>query len=141
MNRTRLLELAGLTEAKEKAQQIGFEVNIEEETVGNEYYRRVLYTTKNNQLVVMSLKPGEEIGSEIHSDTAQFIRFEAGEGKCIIGGKNYLVASGDAVVIPAGVRHNVVNTSKEDNLKLYTVYSPPVHPEGTVQVEKPEESE
>lgn len=105
---------------------------IEEETVNNTDYRRVLFTGKL-QLVLMSLKPGEEIGEEVHEDRDQFFRFEAGTGKVVINGEELLVADGDAVVIPAGAKHNVINTSAEEDLKLYTIYAPSEHPAGTVQ--------
>lgn len=121
-----------LTEAQLKVsndQAHGYHVNIEKETTSNTDYRRVLYTTSDNQLVLMSLKPGEEIGAEVHEKTAQFLRFESGNGKCVVGGKEYAVKNGDSVIIPEGVKHNVINTGSEE-LKLYTLYSPPVHQDG-----------
>lgn len=114
----------------------GFTINIEDETINNTDYRRVLYTTRNNQLVVMSIPPGEEIGEETHAG-AQFIRVDAGQGKSILNGVGNDFSDGDCVVIPAGVRHNIVNTGTED-LKIYTVYSPPQHEDGTVQKTKAE---
>lgn len=112
----------------------GFVTNIEQESEDNELFRKVLYTAKNSQLVVMSLKPAEEIGEEIH-ELDQFIRVEAGKGKVVLNGKDYEVEDGFAVVIPAGTKHNVINTSDED-LKLYTIYSPPEHQDGTIHKTK-----
>jgi mannose-6-phosphate isomerase-like protein (cupin superfamily) len=109
----------------------GYVVNIEEATVNNEDYRRVLHTARNSQLVLMTLEPGEEIGLETHG-LDQFIRLEAGQAKVILDSREHDVTADWAVVIPAGVRHNVVNTSRTEKLKLYTIYSPPEHPEGTV---------
>jgi mannose-6-phosphate isomerase-like protein (cupin superfamily) len=120
-------------------QETGFGVNIEEETVNNTNFRKVLYTTANNQLVVMSLKPGEDIGSEVHEDTAQFIRVDKGDGKAIIGGKEYPMKDGDCIIIPAGVEHNVINESDSEDLKIYTVYSPGVHEDGKIDENKPNE--
>ncbi len=116
----------------------GFNQNIEQATLENNYFRKVLYTGKNSQLVLMSLKPGEEIGSEIHQENDQFFRFEAGEGKCIIDGNEYLVADGSAVVVPAGAEHNIINTSTSENLKLYTIYSPAHHKDQIVRLTKEE---
>lgn len=109
--------------------------HIEDKTVKNDDYRRVVFTNKL-QLVYMSLKPGEEIGREIHEDHDQFFRFEAGEGKVIIDGDEIIVRDGDAVVVPAGSEHNVINTSKTTNLKLYTIYAPPEHPDGEIEHNK-----
>jgi mannose-6-phosphate isomerase-like protein (cupin superfamily) len=123
----------------------GFKSNIEKETLNNNYFRSVLYTGKNSQLVLMSLKPGEEIGEEVHDTIDQFFRFEKGEGIVLIDGVEQKVADGDAVIVPAGARHNVMNTSKTADLKLYTIYSPPEHIDGTVRntkadaLAKPEE--
>jgi mannose-6-phosphate isomerase-like protein (cupin superfamily) len=114
----------------------GFKSNIEKDTLNNNYFRRVLYTGKNSQLVLMSLKPGEEIGEEIHETIDQFFRFEQGEGIVSIDGVEQKVADGDAVIVPAGARHNVMNTSKTSDLKLYTIYSPPEHQDGTVRKTK-----
>jgi mannose-6-phosphate isomerase-like protein (cupin superfamily) len=115
----------------------GFVTNIERATLENEDFRRVLFTAPNSQLVVMSLKPGEEIGLETH-ELDQFIRFEQGAGAVFLDGERHEVKDDDAVVIPAGTEHNVVNTSKDQKLKLYTVYSPPEHPPGTVHRTKAE---
>ena len=111
----------------------GFKSGIEKETRKNTDFRRVLYTGKHSQLVLMSLSPAEEIGEEVHSDRDQFFRFEQGEGKVVINGLEHHVKDGDAVIVPAGARHNVVNTSPEADLKLYTIYSPPEHIDKTVR--------
>jgi len=104
----------------------GYITNIEKDTGGNENFRKVLYTAKNSQLVLMALKPGEEIGEEIHT-LDQFIRVEEGKGKAILDGVEHEIEDGSAVVIPAGTRHNIINTSGNKNLNLYTIYSPPEH--------------
>ncbi len=114
----------------------GYIVNIEKITEENNNFRKVLYTAKNSQLVVMSLKPNEDIGEEVH-DLDQFIRIEEGEGKAILDGVEHLIENGSAVVIPAGTNHNIVNTSNEE-MKLYTVYSPPEHKDGIVHLTKPD---
>jgi len=116
----------------------GYVTAIEKETEKNVDFRRVLYTGKYSQLVLMSLKPGEEIGEETHGDVDQFFRFERGEGKVIIDGVEHRVKDGDAVIVPAGARHNVINKSKRTNLKLYTIYSPPEHQDGVVRHTKKE---
>jgi len=113
----------------------GYVVNIEDETKRNNDFRRVLYTGKNSQLVVMSLKPGEEIGEEVHDDVDQFIRIEKGVGKAVIDGIEYPVEDDFAIVIPAGARHNVINGPKKE-MKLYTLYSPPEHKDKVVHVDK-----
>src|SRR3990167_6354653 len=115
----------------------GYVTNIERETIDNENFRKVLYTAPNSQLVVMSLQPGEEIGEETHN-LDQFIRFESGEGKVVLNGEQYKVEDDYAVVIPAGTKHNVINISLEKKLKLYTIYSPPEHKEGTIHKTKEE---
>ena len=115
----------------------GYIVNIEDATTKNNHYRQVLFTAKHTQLVLMSLKPGEEIGEEVH-ELDQFIRFEAGEGSVILDGKSHSVSDGFAVVIPAGTKHNVVNRSKATDLKLYSLYSPPEHKDGIVHKTKQE---
>jgi mannose-6-phosphate isomerase-like protein (cupin superfamily) len=114
----------------------GFKSNIEKDTLGNTDFRHVLYTGKNSQLVLMNLKPGEEIGEEVHKTIDQFFRFEKGEGIVSIDGIKQKVTDGDAVIVPAGARHNVMNTSKTTELKLYTIYSPPEHQDGTVRKTK-----
>jgi mannose-6-phosphate isomerase-like protein (cupin superfamily) len=116
----------------------GYVTAIEKETEKNTDFRRVVYTGKYSQLVLMSLKPGEEIGEETHEDVDQFFRFEKGEGKVIIDDLEHKVKDGDAVIVPAGARHNVVNTSKRMNLNLYTIYSPPEHQDGVVRHTKKE---
>lgn len=115
----------------------GYVVEIEKATLKNDNYRQVLFTAKHCQLVLMNLKPGEEIGEEVH-ELDQFIRFEAGKGTVVLDGQRHTVADGFAVVIPAGTRHNVVNSSKTENLKLYSLYSPPEHKSGTVHKTKQE---
>ncbi len=116
----------------------GFFTNIEKETLENENFRKVLYTAKHSQLVLMSLRPNEEIGMEVHPDSDQFFRFEKGEGKVIIDGNEYLVSDGSAIVVPAGAEHNVINTSSTEPLKLYTIYSPAHHKDGIVRATKEE---
>jgi len=116
----------------------GFKSNIEKDTLSNKNFRRVLYTGKNSQLVLMNLKPGEEIGEEVHETIDQFFRFENGEGIVSIEGVKQKVSDGDAVIVPAGARHNVMNTSKTADLKLYTIYSPPEHQDGIVRKTKAE---
>ncbi|KKP93135.1 MAG: hypothetical protein UR98_C0009G0013 [Parcubacteria group bacterium GW2011_GWA1_36_12] len=116
----------------------GYVSNIEKDTLENENFRKVLYTSKHSQLVLMSLAPNEEIGMEIHEDNDQFFRFEKGQGKCIIDGNEYEVKDGTAVVVPAGSQHNVINTSVTDRLNLYTIYSPAHHKDGIVRKTKAE---
>ena len=116
----------------------GFNIDLEKETLTNDDFRRVLYTGRNSQLVLMSLKPREEIGLEVHDDIDQFFRFEDGQGKVIIDGREIEVADGSGVVVPAGAEHNVINTSEASLLKLYTVYSPPEHKNSTVHKTKEE---
>ncbi|KUL00921.1 MAG: Uncharacterized protein XE11_2301 [Methanomicrobiales archaeon 53_19] len=111
----------------------GFATSIEKDTVENTDFRRVLYTGKFSQLVLMCLKPGEEIGEEVHDDIDQFFRFEEGEGAVVIDGVKHAVKDGSAVVVPSGANHNVLNTSTTENLKLYTIYSPPEHRDGVVR--------
>jgi len=116
----------------------GYVINIEEKTVDNNFFREVLFTAQRVQLVVMSLRPGEEIGLETHDDGDQFIRVEAGKGIAILDGEEHDLEDGSAVVIPAGVQHNIINSSPQQSLKLYTIYSPPEHPDGTVNKDKAE---
>lgn len=118
----------------------GFKSNIENDTMNNTNFRKVLYTGKNIQLVLMSLKPGEEIGEEIHKDNDQFFRFESGNGKVIINDTEYNIKNGDVVIIPAGSKHNIINTSKEE-LKIYTIYSPPHHKDKIIRKTKKEAEE
>ena len=119
----------------------GFTTDIEEDTLENEDYRRVLYTGENTQLVLMTLQPGEEIGLETHSDIDQFIRIEAGTAQVVLDDEEISLEDDDIVVIPDGAEHNVTNTSEEEALRLYTLYSPPEHPDGTVHATKQDEPE
>lgn len=119
----------------------GFHANIEKETLANKNFRKVLYTSVHSQLVLMSLKPKEEIGMEVHTDNDQFFRFEKGKGKVIIDGNKYDVEDGSAIVVPAGAQHNVINSSDKDDLKLYTIYSPAHHKDGIVRKTKEEAEE
>jgi mannose-6-phosphate isomerase-like protein (cupin superfamily) len=116
----------------------GFKNNIETDTIENNNFRKVLYTGKNLQLVLMSLKAGEAIGEETHQDIDQFFRFESGSGKCIIDGTEYLVEEGDAVVVPSGAKHNVINMHSSKELKMYTLYGPPNHKYDTIRATKEE---
>jgi mannose-6-phosphate isomerase-like protein (cupin superfamily) len=116
----------------------GYVTSLEEETRKNTDFRRVVYTGKYSQLVLMNLKPMEEIGEETHEGVDQFFRFEDGEGKVTIDGKEHPVEDGDGVIVPAGAKHNVTNISKNKNLKLYTIYSPPEHQDGVVRHTKKE---
>ena len=119
----------------------GFNVNIEKETLENNNFRKVLYTAKHSQLVLMSLLPNEDIGMEVHPDNDQFFRFEKGEGKCIIDGNEYVVSDGSAIIVPSGAQHNIINTSNSESLKLYTIYSPANHQDGVVRSTKQEAEE
>jgi len=114
----------------------GYKNNIEELALANANFRQVLYTGQHSQLVLMSLKPNEEIGMEVHKDSDQFFRFEKGNGKVIIDGTEYAVGDGDAVIVPSGAQHNVINTSATDPLKLYTIYSPAHHRDGVIHATK-----
>ncbi|OGK55609.1 cupin [Candidatus Roizmanbacteria bacterium RIFCSPLOWO2_01_FULL_45_11] len=116
----------------------GHKDNIEKLTRENNKFRQVLYTGKYSQLVLMSLKPKEEIGMEVHLDNDQFFRFEAGKGKVVIDGNEYEIADGDAAVVPAGAEHNVINVSGSEPLKLYTIYSPAHHKDGIARATKAE---
>ncbi len=110
---------------------------IESETLDNENFRRVLFTGKYCQLVVMYLKPGEEIGNEVHEHVDQFFRVEEGEARFVLNGtEQHTVPAGEAAIVPAGTYHNVINTSSTQPLRLYTLYSPPNHPDGTVHKTK-----
>jgi mannose-6-phosphate isomerase-like protein (cupin superfamily) len=114
----------------------GFKTNIETATLENNNFRKVLYSSKHFQLVLMSLKAGEEIGEEIHQDNDQFFRFESGFGKCIIDGNEYNVKEGDVIIVPAGAKHNIINTDRTTKLKMYTIYAPPHHKDGIVRATK-----
>jgi mannose-6-phosphate isomerase-like protein (cupin superfamily) len=116
----------------------GFNANIEKETLENKNFRKVLYTGKQSQLVLMNLKPNEEIGTEIHTDNDQFFRFEKGEGKCVIDGNEYVLGDGSVIVVPSGAEHNIINTSGTEDLKLYTIYSPAHHQDRVVRATKAE---
>ncbi len=116
----------------------GFNDNIEQLTLENDDFRKVLYTASHSQLVLMSLRPNEEIGLEVHEDNDQFFRFESGRGRVIIDGNEYEVKDGSAIVVPAGAEHNVINGSGSEALKLYTIYSPAHHKDGVVRATKAE---
>lgn len=116
----------------------GFKTNIERAAIENTNFRRVLYTSEYSQLVIMSIMPSEEIGLETHEANDQFVRVEMGHGKCLINGNEYELRDGDAVVVPRGARHNVINLSATEALKLYTIYSPPHHKDGIVRATKKE---
>ena len=116
----------------------GFNDNIEELTLENDDFRKVLYTASHSQLVLMSLAPKEDIGLEVHEENDQFFRFESGRGRVIIDGNEYEVKDGSAIVVPAGAEHNVVNASGSEPLKLYTIYSPAHHKDGVVRATKAE---
>ncbi|EKE13318.1 MAG: hypothetical protein ACD_13C00038G0004 [uncultured bacterium] len=116
----------------------GYYGHIESDTLENSYFRRVIFTAPHSQLVLMSLKPNEEIGMEVHEGNDQFFRFEKGEGKVIIAKEEFVVKDGDTIVVPAGQMHNVINTSGSEDLKLYTIYSPAHHPDGTIHKTKEE---
>jgi mannose-6-phosphate isomerase-like protein (cupin superfamily) len=119
----------------------GYVTDIERDTLENPDYRRVLFTGSHLQLVLMTLQPGEEIGLETHEEHDQFIRIEAGNGTVTLDGARRELSDGVAVVIPAGVEHNVINTSADEPLRLYTLYSPPEHPDGTVHRTKRDEGD
>jgi mannose-6-phosphate isomerase-like protein (cupin superfamily) len=115
----------------------GFIVNIETETLANDNFRKVLYTAGNSQLVVMSIEPGDEIGEEIH-DLDQFIRIESGQAMAVLDDVESEMKDDWAVVIPAGTKHNIINTSSTEKLKLYSIYSPAEHADGTIHRTKAE---
>lgn len=115
---------------------VGYTINIEETALQNDNFREVLYTAQHSQLVVMSLNPNEEIGMEIHEIVDQFIRVEQGEGKAILNGEEHVISDGFAIVVPAGTQHNIINTSAEKKLKLYTIYSPAHHKDKTIHKTK-----
>lgn len=116
----------------------GFNTNIEKDTLENNNFRKVLYTGKHSQLVLMSLRPNEEIGMEVHTENDQFFRVEKGRGKCVIDGNEYELGDGVAIVVPSGAMHNVINTSETEDLKLYTIYSPAHHKDGIIRTTKAE---
>ena len=114
----------------------GYVTNIEKDSLGNEYFRKVLYTDKNMQLVLMSLKPGEDIGEEVHQ-LDQFIRVEAGTGTAVLDGVEHSLADGSVIIVPQGTRHNIINLGAT-SMKLYTLYAPPNHKDGTIHKTKAE---
>lgn len=114
----------------------GFKSTIEKDSLENNNFRKVIYTGKHLQLVLMSLKVGEEIGEETHQNNDQFFRFESGSGKCIIDETEYLVNNGDVIVVPAGAKHNVINIDSKTELKMYTLYGPPNHKYDTIRTTK-----
>ena len=114
----------------------GFDSNIENYALENNNFRKVVYTGKYLQVVLMSIPVHSEIGEEIHTGTDQFFRFESGNGKCVIDGNEYAVSSGTAIVVPAGAKHNVINTDEKMELKMYTIYAPPHHKDGIVRATK-----
>lgn len=114
----------------------GYVKNIGEETGKNNNFRQVVYTGKHCQLVLMSLNPGEDIGEEVHEDVDQFFRFESGQGKVILDGVEQNIEAEFAVLVPAGAKHNIINTSDSESLKLYTIYSPPNHRDGVIHATK-----
>ena len=116
----------------------GYHTGIESKTLQNEFFRQVLFTGKHTQLVLMALQPQEDIGMEVHHTVDQFFRIEAGEGKAIVDGQEYELKDGVALIVPAGSQHNIINTSPTASLKLYTLYSPPNHPDGTIHQTKAE---
>jgi len=117
---------------------IGFVGNIEKDTLNNSNFRRVLFTGTYSQLVLMTLRPNEDIGTEVHTDVDQFFRIEKGYGKVVMNGEESVISDGTAIVVPAGTEHNVINTSDEEELKLYTIYSPAHHKDGVVHKTKAE---
>ena len=116
----------------------GYHANIEDLTLENENFRKVLYTGPNSQLVIMALQPGDDIGAEVHEDHDQFFRFEQGTGQVIIDDNTYEVKDDDVIVVPGGANHNVINTSETEVMKLYTIYSPAEHRDGVVHATKEE---
>jgi mannose-6-phosphate isomerase-like protein (cupin superfamily) len=125
-----------ITPGKRRIAMSGYSTNIEAEALENNDFRRVLFTGPFSQLVLMTLQPGEEIGIETHTDRDQFFRVEAGSGEAIIDGEHHAMSDGTAVVVPAGTEHNVINLSATEPLRLYTIYSPAEHPDGTVNKTK-----
>jgi mannose-6-phosphate isomerase-like protein (cupin superfamily) len=117
---------------------VGYVDDIEQKTLANTFFREVLFTGKYSQLVVMSLLPNEEIGMEVHNTVDQFFRVEKGQGKVIMNGEEHEIKDGSAVIVPAGTEHNVINTSGTEALRLYTIYSPPNHPDKKVHKTKAE---
>lgn len=135
------IRTGGTEVATQGGTMTGYTTNIEQKTLQNDNFREVLYTAPHSQLVVMTLRSGEEIGMEVHQDRDQFIRVESGDGEAILNGERHPLQDGDIVVIPAGTEHNVVNTSATEALRLYTLYSPPEHPDETIHRTKAEADE
>jgi mannose-6-phosphate isomerase-like protein (cupin superfamily) len=121
-----------------KTNMTGYHANIEQETLANTNFRKVLFTGAHSQLVVMCLQPNEDIGTEVHPNVDQFFRFEEGEGKAILNGEEITFKADDVLIVPAGIEHNIINTSLTSALKLYTIYSPANHPDGTIHTTKAE---
>ena len=119
----------------------GYVIDIEKKTLENPHFREVLFTAPKLQLVVMTLQPGEDIGLETHDDGDQFFRVEAGEGEALLDGERHPLRDGSIVVIPAGVEHNISNTSASEPLRVYTLYAPPEHPDGTLHHTKAQADE
>ena len=119
----------------------GYTANIEQATAENKNFRKVLYTSKHMQLVLMTLQPKEEIGEEVHPEIDQFFRFESGSGVCTINTTVYKIKAGDVVIVPAGARHNVINNDSTQVLTMYTIYSPPNHKDGVIRATKKEAEE
>lgn len=119
----------------------GYTADIEKATIENKDFRKVLYTSKHMQLVLMALKPNEEIGEEIHEGNDQFFRFESGSGICTINGNIYKIKAGDVIIVPAGAKHNVINNDSSLVLKMYTIYTPPNHKDGIIRATKKEAEE
>lgn len=119
----------------------GLKTNLEKATLENKDYRKVLYTSKHSQLVLMCLQPGQDIGSEVHAESDQFFRVESGSGTFFIDGNEYSISDGDALIIPSGARHNIINTDPTKEMKLYTIYSPAHHLDGIVRHTKKEAEE
>lgn len=117
---------------------MGYTDNIEDRTLENSNFRKVLFTGKYMQLVVMSLKPREDIGEEVHDTVDQFFRIEEGEAKVVMNGEETILTDDMVAIVPAGTLHNVINTSDTNDLKLYTIYAPSNHPEGTIHATKEE---
>lgn len=123
-----------ISSINEEKEDVGFHVNIEKETIENNNFRKVLFSGPNAQLVVMSLKPDEDIGLETHDNLDQFIRVDSGKGTAVINGKEYSLKDGDAIIVPAGAEHNIVAGS--DGIKLYAVYTSIEHPDGVIDKTK-----
>jgi mannose-6-phosphate isomerase-like protein (cupin superfamily) len=119
----------------------GFKTALEKETGVNTDFRKVLYTSNHLQLVLMSLEVGEEIGEEIHLENDQFFRFESGIGRCYVNETEYFVKDGDVLIVPAGAKHNILNASSTEQLKLYTIYTPPHHKDGIIRHSKQDATE